>query len=116
MAGGSVISSLAAAFLLGTGIAREILFGMAGPLVAASVAWVMMERTYRRDPGQLTALMLKAFAGKMLFFAAYVVIALKVVKVRPVPFVASFTSYFIVLHLMEAVCFRRMFAERSPSA
>ena len=29
----------------------------------------------------------------------------------PVPFVVSFTSYFIALHLAEALCLRRLFAE-----
>lgn len=112
MAGASGISWLAAVFLFGTGSAREILLGMAGPLLVASATWVMAERTYRRDPERLTALMFKAFAAKMAFFAAYVVIALKALTLRPVPFVASFTSYFIALHLVEAVCFRRLFAER----
>lgn len=117
MAGASVGSWVAASFLFGTGDAREILMGMAGPLLVASVSWVMAERTYRRDPQSLTALMFKAFAAKMVFFAAYVVVALKVFGLRPVPFVASFTSYFIALHFVEAVCLRRLFAERSnPSA
>src|SRR5260370_1173619 len=35
---------------------------------------------------------------------------LAVVQVRPVRFVASFTSYFIALHLTEALMMRRLFA------
>ena len=35
---------------------------------------------------------------------------LKVVGLRPVPFVVSFTSYFIALYLTEALLLRRLFA------
>jgi hypothetical protein len=108
----SVTSSVAASLLLGKGIALEILMGMLGPLVVASGTWVVMEQTYRRDPERLTGLMFKAFAVKMLLFAAYVVVALKVFMLRPVPFVTSFTTYFIALHLTEALWLRRLFADR----
>jgi hypothetical protein len=103
-------SWLAAAFLFGA-IEREVLLGMLGPLGVACLTWVLAERTYRMNPERLTSLMLKAFAGKMVFFAAYVALMLSVLMVRPVPFVASFSGYFIALHLMEALRLRRMFAE-----
>jgi hypothetical protein len=34
---------------------------------------------------------------------------LRVVDVRPVPFVVSFTCYFVVLHNLEALFMRRLF-------
>jgi hypothetical protein len=43
------------------------------------------------------------------FFGAYVVVMLRVLALRPGPFVASFTSYFIALHMMEALFMRRLF-------
>ena len=110
MVGGSVTSWLAAAALLGTRTSLEVLCGMIGPLVVASGTWVLAERTYRRNPEQLTALMILAFGGKLVFFGAYVVIMLNVVALRPVPFVAGFTGYFIALHLTEALYLRRLFA------
>ena len=55
------------------------------------------------DPERLTSLMIAAFAGKMVFFGAYVAVMLKVLSLRPVPFVVSFTSSFIALYLMEAL-------------
>ena len=84
--------------------------GMLAPLVVATGTWVMAERTYRRDPQRLTALMMTAFFGKMAFFGAYVAVMLAVLKLRPIPFVVSFTSYFIGLYLTEALCLRRLFA------
>ena len=35
---------------------------------------------------------------------------LRVLALRPVPFVLSFTSYFIALHATEALFMRRLFA------
>jgi len=90
-----------------------VLLGIVGPLSVVSVSWVVMARTFRRHPARLTAVMMMAFAAKMVFFAAYVAIALKVVAVSPVPFVASFAVSFIALYFVEAVSLRRLLAGKS---
>ena len=87
-----------------------VVLGMIAPLVAAGVSWVLTERTYKRNPERLTALMMSGFAGKMVFFGAYVAVMLKVLRPQPVPFVSSFTGYFIALYLVEALLMRRLFA------
>lgn len=89
---------------------REVVLGMLAPLAAASVSWVLTERTYRREPERLTGLMMTGFAVKMVLFGAYVAVMLKVVGVRPKPFVASFTAYFIALYVTEALLMRRLFS------
>jgi len=88
----------------------EWLLGLMGPLVVAGVSWVLIEQTYRRRPEKLTSLMVAGFAGKMVFFGAYVAVMLRVASVHAAPFVASFTSSFIVLHITEALYLRRLFA------
>jgi hypothetical protein len=90
-----------------------VLLGLAGPLSVVSVSWLVMARTFRRDPSRLTSLMMVAFAAKMVFFAAYVAIALKLMVVSPVPFVASFVVSFIALYFVEAVSLRRLLAGKS---
>lgn len=85
------------------------LVGMLGPLAVAAASWLMAERTWRRDPQSLTPMMIGAFGGKMVFFGAYVAVMLKGLSLPPVPFVASFTGYFIGLYLLEALSFRRLF-------
>jgi hypothetical protein len=105
----SLVAAGAAIALGGRGITAEVLLGMAAPLAAAGASWVLIERTFKRDPQQLTALMIGAFGAKMLFFGAYVVLMLAVVGLRPVPFIVSFTGYFIALYLTEALLMRRMF-------
>jgi len=54
--------------------------------------------------------MATAFAGKMIFFAAYVAVMLRVLDLEPIPFVVSFASSFIALHLIEGLGLRRLFA------
>jgi hypothetical protein len=83
---------------------------MIGPLAAVSVTWVLVERTFRRSPASLTALMSAGFALKAVFFGAYVAVMLKGLALTPAPFVVSFMSYFIGLYLIEALALRRLFS------
>jgi hypothetical protein len=94
---------------------REVLLGMLAPLAGALVTWVIVARTYASRPEWLTPLMVAAFGAKVVFFGAYVTVMLAVVALRPLPFVISFTSYFIGLHLFEAVCLQRLFAGGVPA-
>lgn len=110
MVGLSGLSWLVAAVLLDTQARIEVLYGMLGPLAMVSGSWVLMERAYRRSPQRLTAVMVAAFAGKLVFFGAYVAVMLRVLSLRPRTFVASFTGYFITLYLIEALYLRRLFA------
>ena len=110
MVGTSVGVWLVATAIVGTRTGVDVLAGMAGPLIIATSTWVMIERTYRRHPERLTALMITAFGVKMVFFGAYVAIALMALSVRPIPFVTSFIGYFIGLYLIEALYLRRLFA------
>jgi hypothetical protein len=109
MAGASALSAVLA---VGTwpAYAPEILLGMFGPLAETVASWVVTEQVFRRKPERLTSVMITAFAGKLVFFGGYVAIALKVVNLAVVPFIASFTTYFIALHLAEALALRRLFA------
>jgi len=88
----------------------EASLGLAGPLGVTGATWVLAERTYTRNPSQMTALMVAAFAGKLVFFGAYVAIGLSVLSEHPAAFVISFTVCFIVLHLVEALWLQRLFA------
>jgi hypothetical protein len=111
---GSLFAWLAATLLGSPGL--EVLCGMAGPLLVAAASWVLAERTYRHNPERLTSVMAAAFGAKMVFFGAYVAVMLKLLALRPIPFVVSFTAYFIALHLAEAVALKRLFADESRAS
>ena len=105
---------LAAASALSAGVlaawfGREVWLGMLAPLIAASATWMLTERVHKVSPGQVTAVMITAFAGKLVFFGAYVGLAIGVLGVQPVPFAASFAGYFIALHMIEALWLKRLF-------
>jgi hypothetical protein len=86
----------------------EVFWGMAGPLLATVGTWLAIAVTHSRAPGQLNSVMVAGFALKAVFFGAYVVVMLRGLDLRPVPFVVSFTGYFIVLYAMEALFLRRL--------
>jgi hypothetical protein len=94
----------------------EILWGMIGPLAPAVASWLLAERKYRRRPEALTNLMIALFGLKLLFFAAYLTVMLRLLSLRPMPFVISFTVYFVVLHLIEALFLRRLFWRGMPAS
>ena len=102
-------SWLVASLVIDSRLRLELLCGMAGPLAGVGGSWVLVERTHRRDPQAVTAAMIWAFAFKVVFFGAYVAVMLLGLSLRPVPFVASFVSFFCGLYLMEALYLQRLF-------
>jgi hypothetical protein len=109
MVAGSILSATVASIATGGRAATEIWLGMLAPLIVAVVTWKSIERLYRQQPERLTSWMMKAFAGKLVFFGAYVGLAIGVLRVQPVPFIVSFTTCFIALHLIEALWMKRLF-------
>ncbi len=87
----------------------EVVWGMVGPLVSACVTWLLITRTLRRAPDAVTGVMMKAFAGKMLFFGAYVVAVLRGLTLDLTPFALAFTACFVALYAVEALFLQRLF-------
>lgn len=110
MVGVSVAAWLVVAGLVDGRTRVEVLYGMLGPLALVTATWLLTEHTYRTHPGSLTSMMIAAFGFKVVFFGVYVAVMLGLLAVRPMPFVASFTSYFIGLYLMEALYMRQLFS------
>jgi hypothetical protein len=109
MVAGSV-GSWALAALLNPAVAREVFFGMLGPLLAVAGTWILVDRASRVNPGGMTAVMMAGFAVKMVFFALYVVLVMTASTVEATPFILSFTVYFVGLYAAEALLLRRVFS------
>jgi hypothetical protein len=105
---GSIVLSWLAVVVFVDDVHPEALFGMLGPLVAVSATWIAVDRTQAVAPERVTTVLMAGFALKMLFFGVYVAVMLVSVDVRRVPFVASFTGYFIALYAMEALFLKRL--------
>lgn len=112
MAAVSGLSWLVVVVTAGDRAHPEVLYGMLGPLASACATWIAVERAHAAAPGRLMGVMLTGFALKMLFFGAYVAVMLRMLTLRPVPFVVSFTGYFIVLYAMEALFLKRLTTNR----
>jgi hypothetical protein len=86
----------------------EALWGILGPLTGAGVSWIAYLRAHGTAPERLTKVMIAAFALKLMFFSVYVTVTMRLLELRPAPFVASFVGAFIALHAMEAMSLRRL--------
>jgi hypothetical protein len=108
-----MVAASVSGWLLATGIDRdinpEVLLGMIGPLLSATVTWIVTARTHAAAPERTMSVMIAAFAVKMAFFGVYVAVILRALTMRTVPFVASFVTYLVALYVMEALFLRRLF-------
>jgi hypothetical protein len=104
MTAGCVGSGVLAALVIRRPV--ELLFGMLGPLVATSATWLAVTRAQRRNPAGLTSLLVGAFAAKLVFFAAYVVVVNRLWPMDLTVFGAAFTVYFMALYVVQAVLMR----------
>jgi hypothetical protein len=86
----------------------EVALGAAGPLLAAVVTWWLVVRAWRTAPGDLTAVLLKAFAGKMVFFGAYVLVVGRGFPLSLTVFAVSFTVSFVGIYAVEALMLQRL--------
>lgn len=86
----------------------EAFWGMVGPLVSAAVSWIIYARVHRLSPVRLTNVMVAGVGLKLVFFSLYVAIMVRVLAMRPEPFIASLVSVFIALHALEAFGLRRL--------
>jgi hypothetical protein len=109
MIAAGVLSWACVAGALGGRVNPELFFGMLGPLVVAAVSWIVVERAYAARPEGVLGVMVTGMAVKLVFFAVYTFVMLRVLGLRPVPFVASFTGYFVALHNLEALFMKRLF-------
>lgn len=89
---------------------RSVLLGSLGPLAAALGTWLAVRRTHQRTPGAVPGVLIKLFGAKLVAVAAYLAFVLLLLIEEPVAFVVSFTCQYILLHVVQAVCLRRLAA------
>ena len=94
----------------------ELFLAMVGPLVSAAASWLVTERTQRVAPARAISVFVAGMLAKMMVFAAYIVIMVRLVGLRPVPFVIGFTGFFLGLLAIEALFLKRLFDRGMRSA
>jgi hypothetical protein len=105
LAGWAVLGALG-----GAAVSPEAAFGLAAPLASVVCSWLVTARIHAADPARVTGAMVAGLAAKAILFAVYVVVMVRVVGVRPLPFALSFAGFFIGLYAMEAYFLRQLFA------
>lgn len=110
MAGASLLAWLVVWSLTANEAWRGVLWGAAGPLGISIVSWLAVERTHRRNPAGVSALMIKMFGAKLVLVGALVAVAITRLAAGRREFVVSFTVQYILLHAIEAWYLRRLFS------
>ena len=90
----------------------EILLGMTAPLLVTIISILWIKKVFKIDPEKTTATMTKAFFIKMVLFALYFIIILSIYTFEPNPFVISFTGFFILFYIIEAMFLQNLFQPR----
>lgn len=93
------------------GLAGPVFGGLIAPLVSVVASWLLIVRAYRRDPASVMGVTMQAFLAKILFFAVYVAVAIRVVGLPARAFGISFVAWFIVLYAAQAVLMGRLVRE-----
>jgi hypothetical protein len=113
---GALGSWAVAALIYAPAASRAVILGMAGPVVSAAATWILIALAQRRNPAGVSGVMMAAFMAKMVFFGVYVVVMLRGLDLPAVPFIVSFTAYFVSLYAIEAVMLRRLFGAALSAA
>lgn len=93
----------------GIGYTKEIFLGMIAPLIIGVISILLLAIAHQKSPEQVNKIMIKMFAGKMVFYALYFIYIFTFYTFNPMPFILSFVGYFITLHISEALFLRSIF-------
>ena len=89
--------------------AKEIFLGMIAPLIIGVISITYISIINKKTPGKVTNVLYKSFAIKMITYGAYFICIFTFYTFNPMPFILSFFSYFITLHMIEALFLRSIF-------
>ncbi len=87
----------------------EIFIGMIAPLTVTIFSIIWIKKVFKADPEKTTATMTRSFFIKMVLFALYFIIILSFYTFEPNPFIISFTGFFILFYIIEAVFLQKLF-------
>lgn len=110
MTAASVVCGIVVWLVAGSDRVGDVVLGMVGPLAAAVGTWIVVERTHARAPERVSGVMVKLFGAKLVLFAAYLAAVVILLSAGHPAFVVSFTCQYVLLHAMEALYLRRLFA------
>ena len=85
---------------------KEIFLGMFLPWIISLISISKTHSVYNIDPDKLIKQRTTAMLMKMLSYGLLLTIIFTFISFNPLPFIISFTGYFLALHIIEAFTLR----------
>ena len=86
----------------------EIFLGLIGPVLVGFITIFFMIKYSNSRAIRFNRMLVRGFAIKFIFYGVFIITIFTVYSFKPVPFMCSFTSSFIGLHLMEAIVLKKI--------
>lgn len=90
------------------GYGFDVLAGVVAPALTTAASWLSIARLWAEAPERSLDGMVRGFVVKCLFFVAWVTIVVQGLGIKSIPFVASLVVSFLVLHVIQAWCLKRL--------
>ncbi len=88
--------------------AIALFFGWLLPALAGSVTMYFIFLAQKKGAATITKTIAKGFALKMVYYGVSILILFKQYSFQPIPFVCSFSGFFMGLHVLEAIIIKRI--------
>ena len=86
----------------------EIFFGWLGPAIAWLGSTFMTIRAAKKDPHSVTKSLQIGFLIKLIYYGAFIIVIFQLYGFEPVPFMCSFSGFFLGLHALEAIIIKNL--------
>ena len=87
---------------------NEIFLGLLAPIFVGYGTVFFMEKHSNMGTIYFNRMLIKGFALKFIFYGLFILTIFTVYSFNPIPFMCSFTSSFIGLHMMETIVLKKI--------
>ena len=78
----------------------EIFLGMVAPLLLSIVSILWSDSSFKKSPQHLTNTLIKSFIMRAIFLALYFILIFAFYNFESIPFIISFTGFFIIFYVI----------------
>jgi len=86
----------------------EIILGLFPPIFIGYAIVFFMIKHSNSSLIELNKMLIQGFSIKFIFYGVYIITIFTVYSFKPIPFMCSFATSFIVLHILEAVILKKI--------
>ena len=89
----------------------ELIIGWLLPALSGIITMYFINMAFKISSIELTKTLMKGFLLKMIYYIFAIFLLHKIYSFKPIPFICSFSGFFIGLHILEAIIIKR-FSEK----